>query len=296
MNNTSKRKKGFNYLKQKQYHLIFLQETHSTSGIEKSWGYDWHGEIFWSHGYSKSRGVAICISGKTGYKIVNTLCDINGRYIAIHASVNDIDPTLVSMYGPNKDDPDFYDKFFENLNSFAKCEIIIFGDLNLIFDNTMHKKRGPPQANVKCRETVMNNITQLALKDVFRIKNPKLEKFTRIQHRPLTATRIDHILIAHVLLNNTSACDILPGILSDHSLVWVEISIAATPRGKGYWKFNNNLLANIDFVKQLKQCIVDYQKIDDNGEVNPHVVLETLKCVIRGESIKFLASLKKRKI
>ena len=272
-----------------------MQETHSTSGIEKSWGYDWHGEIFWSHGNSKSRGVAICISGKTGYKIDNTLCDSNGRYIALNASVNDIDLTLVSMYGPNKDDPDFYDKFFENLNSFAKGEIIICGDLNLIFDNTMDKKGGPPHANVRCRETGMDNMTQLVLKDVFRNKNPKFKKFTRIQHRPFTATRIDHILIADVLLNNTTACDILPGILSDHSLVWVEISIAATPRGKGYWKFNNNLLANIDFVKQLKQCIVDYQEINDNGEVNPHVVWETLKCVIRGESIKFSASLKKKK-
>ena len=118
------------------------------------------------------------------------------------------------MYGPNKDDPDFYDKFFENLNSFAKGEIIICGDLNLIFDNTMDKKGGPPHASVRCRETVMDNMTQLALKDVFRNKNPKLEKFTRIQHRPFTATRIDHILIADVLLNNTTACDILPGILS----------------------------------------------------------------------------------
>ena len=122
-----------------------------------------------------------------------------------------------------------------------------------------------------------------------------MEKFTRIQHRSFTATRIDHIIIADVLLNNTTACDILPGILSNHSLVWVEISIAATPRGKGYWKLNNNLLANINFVKQLKQCIVDYQQINDNGEVNPHVVWETLKCVIRGESIKFSASLKKKK-
>ena len=85
----------------------------------------------------------------------------------------------------------------------------------------------------------MDNMTQLALKDVFQIKNPKLEKFTRIQHRSFTASRINHILIVDVLLNNTTACDILPGILSDHSLVWVETSIVATPRKKGYWKFNN---------------------------------------------------------
>ena len=77
--------------------------------------------------------MAICILGKTGYKIDNTLCNTNGRYIAINASVNDIDLTLVSMYGPNKDDPDFYDKFFENLNSFAKAAFTRATFLRAIF-------------------------------------------------------------------------------------------------------------------------------------------------------------------
>ena len=37
------------------------------------------------------------------------------------------------------------------------------------------------------------------------------------------------------------------------------------------------------------------QDVAENGEVNPHVVWETLKCVVRGESIKFSASLIKKK-
>ena len=94
----------------------------------KSWEYDWHDGIFWSHGNSKCRGVAICVSGKTGYKIYNTSCETNGRYVAINASVNDIDLSLVSLYGPNKNDHDFYDKFFESLNVHAKAEIMICGD------------------------------------------------------------------------------------------------------------------------------------------------------------------------
>ena len=68
---------------------------------------------------------------------------------------------------------------FLSLNGFAKSEIIICGDLNLIFDNKMDKKEGPPHANVRCRETVTDNMTQLALKDNFRFKNPILKKNTR---------------------------------------------------------------------------------------------------------------------
>ena len=49
---------------------------------------------------------------KTGCKICNSLCDTNGRYVAINASANDFGLTSVSLYGPNKDDADFYDEFF----------------------------------------------------------------------------------------------------------------------------------------------------------------------------------------
>ena len=80
----------------------------------------------------------------------------------------------------------------------------------------------------------MDNMTQLYLKDLFQFKDPKWEKFTRIQHRQFTAIRINHILIADVLLKNTTAYDILPCILSDYSLVWLEIFIAAAPKGKGF--------------------------------------------------------------
>ena len=103
LNNTSKRKNIFNYLKQKQFYLIFFARNAFHFWYRKVMGIRLAGEIFWSLGNSKSRRVVICISLKTGYKIDSTLCDTNGRYIAINASINDIDLTLVSMYGPNKD-------------------------------------------------------------------------------------------------------------------------------------------------------------------------------------------------
>ena len=100
------------------------------------------------------------------------------------------------LHWPYKDDPDFYDEFFDSLNGFAEGEIIICGDLKLIFNNTIDKKGRPLHVNVRCKEKVLENMIQLALKDVFRIKKPKLEKFTRIQHRSFTVTRIEYILIA----------------------------------------------------------------------------------------------------
>ena len=43
----------------------------------------------------------------------------------------------------------------------------------------------------------------------------------------------------------------LPGIKSDHMAFFMAINLTKTDRGKGYWKINNNLLTNIEFVKEM---------------------------------------------
>jgi hypothetical protein len=39
--------------------FIFLQETHTTSSVEKAWEADWGNKILFAHGDSGSKGVAI---------------------------------------------------------------------------------------------------------------------------------------------------------------------------------------------------------------------------------------------
>ena len=41
-------------------------------------------------------------------------------------------------------------------------------------------------------------------------------------------------------------CDIKPGYRSDHSFLEMHITIKPFKRGKGIWKFNNNLLYQKD--------------------------------------------------
>ena len=58
---TQKRKSIFYFLKQRNYDIIFLQETHSCYNDEKLWQYEWGGKLFFSHGQNNSEGVAILI-------------------------------------------------------------------------------------------------------------------------------------------------------------------------------------------------------------------------------------------
>ena len=58
-----KRRKVFNYLKQFNYDLVLLQETHSDEMNEKLWEKQWHGRIFFSHGRTNAKGVCMLING-----------------------------------------------------------------------------------------------------------------------------------------------------------------------------------------------------------------------------------------
>ena len=53
------RKTIFHFLKQEQYDIILLQETHSNCADEKLWVCEWGGKIFFTHGDNNSRSVAI---------------------------------------------------------------------------------------------------------------------------------------------------------------------------------------------------------------------------------------------
>ena len=62
--------------------------------------------------------------------------------------------------------------------------------------------------------------------------------------------------------------------------------------GKGMWKFNASLLEDPHYTRLVRETIANV-KID-NSSARPDILWETLKCVIRGDTIKY-ASQKRHK-
>ena len=56
------------------------------------------------------------------------------------------------------------------------------------------------------------------------------------------------------------------GNSSDHSLISMTVELIETPkRGKGFWKFNNSPLTDIDYIQLVKNIITDI-KVDQTIE------------------------------
>ena len=62
--------------------------------------------------------------------------------------------------------------------------------------------------------------------------------------------RLDFFLVSYGLLEYVYKAEIGPGFfLSDHSSITIGLVPFLQVRGKSYWKFNNSLLEDKDYVK-----------------------------------------------
>jgi hypothetical protein len=91
---------------------------------------------------------------------------------------------------------------------------------------------------------------------------------------------------------------IIPGYRTDHSAIVFSFSASPADRGKGYWKFNSQLLKDSNYIDIVKTCIRDtlseYYSVgnfDDFLHVellcNDQVFFEILKMKIRSVSITY---------
>ena len=89
LRNNFKRRCIFNWIRESDVNLIFLQETHSTPDIERSWCHEWGYKTEFSHGSSASAGVCILFKPSASFEILNVDRDSNGRFLSIVLKIND---------------------------------------------------------------------------------------------------------------------------------------------------------------------------------------------------------------
>ena len=108
-------------------------------------------------------------------------------------------------------------------------------------------------------------------------------------------------------------CKVLPGYRTDHSGIILKLKLNQNEKGRSYWKFNNSLLRDTEYIKLVKKTIgevLDTYKIRENHEnrpqnkdsentqreytINDQLLLEMIFVAIRGEKIKYSSRRKKR--
>lgn len=271
-----------------------MQETHSTKEDEARWRKEWAGMIFFSHGDSKSRGTAILLDESIQYHLHETKIDPNGRYVIIDIEIYGVRFSLGSIYAPNIDDEEFYKNIIHCIENFPNDNRILCGDFNLVLDINIDKKGGLKQTNYNSQRIIKSYMSETEMVDIYRHIHGDKKVYTWFRKVPsLIACRLDYFLVSSSLVHKVHGTGISPSYLSDHSRVYLKIKLSKEKRGPGFWKMNTSHLKDEEFCRIISQCIRETKEI--NNGVNILLLWETIKCAIRGESIKFGAKKKRER-
>ena len=312
LGNVKKRRDVLHFLNEKQPDILCLQDVHFTKEVESQVKTEWGDVCFFSHGTSNSRGVAILFKDTIDVTIHDVMSDPSGNWLALDFTFEYMRFTLMSIYGPNTDQPEFYDHISEIINSFENAHTIICGDWNLTLNPDMDNKNYVKINNPKSRERVLRLMEEMELADAWRLLHPNTKRFTWRQHNPLKQGRLDFFVISNELLSLLDTCKIDPGYRTDHSLISLTFIIQTQTDRKSYWKFNKGLLKDEEYVRMVKTEIKEvllqyaaspYERDAINNipiselffSINDALLFETLLLGIRGKTIAFASRRKKER-
>ena len=174
---------------------------------------------------------------------------------------------------------------------YANDNLVLGGDFNIAI-SALDKKGGKSidskKASLKELQALIKTHNFL---DSWRLKNPDLPGFTWAN----SSMKIQ-FFISKQLKDRVKESKILPNIYSDHSAVSLSVFFQESdlPRGSGFWKFNNSLLSDTNYVELLTFKIPEFAKkynhVDDKG-----LYWEMIKMEIRAFTVAFSKKKAKQK-
>ena len=193
------------------------------------------GRAFFSHGSTASKGVAVFITKELSGSVINIEKCLEGRYLVMDILQNDNIITLLALYAPNKDSPEFFTKLGKILQKREEHKIII-GDFNLTLDINKDRKNTYHNNN-RAKEEVENLMDQYFLRDIWRIQNPDKMEYSWFKiGKEIKASRIDMALISGGLDQNIKMIQYLSSIKTDHRGICMVVDFTKAERGRGFWK------------------------------------------------------------
>ena len=232
-----KRRDVFHYLRQKSYSIYLLQDTHFDPKMENCIRAEWGYKSYFASYNSNSRGVAILFNNNLEFLVKKVYKDILGNYIFVTVTIMDREFLIVSLYGPNRDDPEFYAELEERINDVGLENIIIGGDWNLVLDYTLDYYNYKHHNNIKAQEQVDNLMINLDLLDIWRELYPEMRRYTWRRNTPLQQSRLDFFLISDLLSTFVTNADIKAGYRTDHSMITLTLTLGKESKNKLLWIF-----------------------------------------------------------
>jgi exonuclease III len=235
-----------------------------------------------------SRGVSIAINKKLGAVITDRLTDRTGNILALKIELCDKKIALVSIYGPNDNNREFYadlTRILDGMSIGNDTEILIGGDWNSTWDfsDPEHNIDIFNMRNIPSRERSAN-VKRIAdkfnLTETYRYMYPNGRDFTYIPNAVANnnRSRIDFFLASRDLMCNTKDTGIFTGKLSslfDHKCIFLRVGKNKIAPDRN--KISNGILSD-PTVKLIVELSVKESYLNNaDPDAVPRYTINTLK-------------------
>lgn len=193
LNKLTKLKQLMNRLKNRHSKIIFLQETHITIAEIKQVQRRWPGQVIYATYNKYARGVLILIHKTIPFDLINIIQDPQDRFVIAQGRILSLALNLVSIYGPNEDNPAFFGNFFLTLSSLDGLNIV--GDFNCALNPMIDRSTKLDPYKNKSRKTILQYIKDLNLTEIWRKINPDKVEYSCYSEIHKSRSRIDYFFI-----------------------------------------------------------------------------------------------------
>lgn len=199
--------------------------------------------------------------------------------------------TFVNVYAPPESDRSFFKRLFDLIVSESEGILVCSGDWNTILnhqlDTTSTSRHGSPKSkdlNILIREA--------GLFDVWRSAHTRDREFTHYSATHKVHSRLDFFLMNIIDRHRVHECAIGTADISDHNIIYLNIHLNSKPRNT-LWRLNIGILNNKSTVEEIKKEIGECINDNRDDQVDPTIVWDTVKAVMRGKLISRTAHLRK---
>ena len=223
---TLKRGKVFAHLKSLGADIIFLQETHIRPTEQRRLRAAWVSQVYQSNFSSKARGVAVLIRKSIPFDFKSLTTDPDGRFVLVTGSINSVPITLLNVYAPNHDCPDFFCKVFNLITDHISNNIIVGGDFNCYLDPIIDRSSTKSPSVLKSVAVLNNLINSLNLVDIWRQQHPSDREYSFFSSVHRSYSRIDYFLLDSRLIPNVIQSTYHNILVSDHAPISVVLDFS----------------------------------------------------------------------
>lgn len=112
------------------------------------------------------------INPKSDIKVLDSKSDQFGNCLILELIINQTPTLFTTIYGPNKDDPEFWEQLIAKLIDYEYENMIIMGDRNVVMNMKMDSINYTTQQNSNARAVLHNEIDSGTMVDTVRTLYP----------------------------------------------------------------------------------------------------------------------------